>query len=429
MAVLATAEVTISLMVDIAGTYRFYKLVTSGTVVTKPTGVAYPPPDLLYNAGWSDSEPTYTEGETLSLHYVDCTVYSNGTCSYSEVSLSTAYEQAKEAYIKASNVDDKVDNMQTWTHTALSIDEGETLVETNIGGILEVGAISSGSDDDTTSGYVRTSEYIPLISGESYTWNVLLDEVSTIPTTWFYQRGSSEDNEVFECLNSTAPVNTATITVPPSENQVYVRASILTALTVDLISGTLTLDNLTSHLQSSDSMLYSGVSVTLNQYPPIEGKAYVWSLTDDKIQQYVTNLLSATEEKFDVDLKDLSDKIYGADGSVEELQNSLKALQDSLGNYDGYIQIIPDEATIKLGKVDPTAAKAVITNEKLSFQKNGVEGASIGYTDSTGERTSMMAESTYITENFPRVKVDDEWVGSLCWVARSNGHLSLKVVR
>lgn len=55
---------------------------------------------------WDDTEPSYTDGSTNSLYFVDCTVFSDDTFSYSSVSLSSSYEAAKAAYnaaVSASN--------------------------------------------------------------------------------------------------------------------------------------------------------------------------------------------------------------------------------------------------------------------------------------------------------------------------------------
>lgn len=438
MAVLTTAEITISLMIDIVGTYRFYQLVTSGTTVTKPTGAEYPPPDLLYNTDWTDTEPTYMEGEDLTLYYVDCTVYSNGTCSYSEVSFSSSYTASKEA-------NNKIDDMTVWNHTAFSIDAGETLVETVVDGSLESGGIYTestdsaliGDDDDDISGYYRTG-YIKVIPEQIYTWTATDNRDGTLtedddeeeqvdsilPTTFFYE---SEDGSTFTYKSH---VNTSSVTVPSSDKDVYIRAAFLSASELKSINAKLTLYDL-DNLLTNGATLYLGETTTLEKTPPYLASQYAWSLPDNEMQAYMVGLLNALDESLTGSLTNLSDKLYAAEGSIPALQEALGDLQDKLTNdFGGYIAIIPDEATIKLGKVaDPTAAKVVVTNEKISFQKNEVEGASIGYTDSTGERTSMMADTTYITENFPRAKVDGEWVGQLCWIARTNGHLSLKVVK
>ncbi len=98
MAVKASAIITLSHLVDIVSTTRYYKLQSSTAAApSKPT--ANPP------SGWSKTEPTYTAGSTNTLYFVDCTVFSNATFAFSDVSKSSSYEAAKEAYNKAQAVE------------------------------------------------------------------------------------------------------------------------------------------------------------------------------------------------------------------------------------------------------------------------------------------------------------------------------------
>jgi hypothetical protein len=96
MAVKASGQITLSTVVDVAGTYRYY-LLQSSTAAIPPKPTIFPP------SVWDDVEPGYTDGSTFSLYTVDCTVFSDGTFVYSPVSLSSSYEAAKTAYNKATN--------------------------------------------------------------------------------------------------------------------------------------------------------------------------------------------------------------------------------------------------------------------------------------------------------------------------------------
>lgn len=80
---------------DVASTTRYY-LLQSSTLAAPSKPTASPP-----SGSWQTTEPTYTEGSTNSLYTCDQTVFSDGTWSYSSVSLSTSYEAAKAAYNKA----------------------------------------------------------------------------------------------------------------------------------------------------------------------------------------------------------------------------------------------------------------------------------------------------------------------------------------
>ena len=91
----ASAQITISRIVDISSVTRYYLLQSSTSAApSKPT--ANPP-----GGSWTTTEPTYTSGSTNTLYFVDLTVFSNSNFSYSNVSKSSSYEAAKTAYNKA----------------------------------------------------------------------------------------------------------------------------------------------------------------------------------------------------------------------------------------------------------------------------------------------------------------------------------------
>ena len=99
MAVKARAEITLSSIRDVQSVTRYYLLQSSTSAVpSKPT--TNPP-----GGNWVTTEPTYTTGSTNSLYFSDCTVFSDSTFVYSDVSLSSSYEAAKVAYNKAENAE------------------------------------------------------------------------------------------------------------------------------------------------------------------------------------------------------------------------------------------------------------------------------------------------------------------------------------
>lgn len=92
MAVKARAEITIYHVIDIDKAIRYYLLQSSTSAVpSKPT--TNPP-----GGNWQTTEPSYTAGSTNTLYFVDLTVMSDETFEYSDVSKSSSYEAAKEAY-------------------------------------------------------------------------------------------------------------------------------------------------------------------------------------------------------------------------------------------------------------------------------------------------------------------------------------------
>lgn len=96
MAIKARAQITISKVIDIYACYRYYKLQSS--TLAKPSKPTTNPP-----SGWSDTEPAYVSGSTNTLYFVDCNVYSDKSFGFSEVSKSSSYEAAKDAWNKANN--------------------------------------------------------------------------------------------------------------------------------------------------------------------------------------------------------------------------------------------------------------------------------------------------------------------------------------
>ena len=96
MVIKASAQITISKVIDIYACYRYYKLQSS--TLAKPSKPTTNPP-----SGWSDTEPAYVSGSTNTLYFVDCNVYSDKSFGFSEVSKSSSYEAAKDAWNKANN--------------------------------------------------------------------------------------------------------------------------------------------------------------------------------------------------------------------------------------------------------------------------------------------------------------------------------------
>lgn len=118
MTLKATAQITLSSVIDVKATYRYYLLQSS--TLTKPAKPSTFPPAST----WGDVEPSYVDGSTNSLYFVDCTVFCDDTFNYSEVSLSSAYEAAKAAYNKAVNAQNGVNSLTTRvTNAELEIDK------------------------------------------------------------------------------------------------------------------------------------------------------------------------------------------------------------------------------------------------------------------------------------------------------------------
>ncbi|MDI9505589.1 MAG: hypothetical protein QM271_05710 [Bacillota bacterium] len=114
MAIKASALITLSSVTDVASVTRYY-LLQSSTLASPEKPAAVPP-----DGSWTDTEPTYTTGSTNSLFFTDLTVFSDGTWSYSSVSLSSAYEAAKVAYNKANSAQNVANLAQSTADTVKS---------------------------------------------------------------------------------------------------------------------------------------------------------------------------------------------------------------------------------------------------------------------------------------------------------------------
>lgn len=104
MAVKASNQVTVTDMTDIKSYIRYY-LLQASTLAKPDKPTAYPP-----GGSWTTTEPAYTMDSTDSLYFVDCTVFSDDSFEYSDVSLSSTYEAAKQAFNKAVNAEKTATN-------------------------------------------------------------------------------------------------------------------------------------------------------------------------------------------------------------------------------------------------------------------------------------------------------------------------------
>lgn len=164
----AKSEITLFNVTDIKAYYRYYLLQNSTlSKPSKPT--TFPPP-----SSWDDIEPSYTDGSTNSLYFVDCTEFNNGDFQYSEVSLSSSYEAAKEAWNKARNAQDTADNARE------NIDEvRQEIVDQNTAIISSCNEIILSALES----YVQTSNYEDFKQTVESQLSIMADKISMNFTT------------------------------------------------------------------------------------------------------------------------------------------------------------------------------------------------------------------------------------------------------
>lgn len=102
MNIKARATVTISRIIDVEAEIRYY-LKQSSTLSTPAKPTTYPPPSI-----WKTTEPDYSSGDTDTLYFVICTVFTNGTFKYSDVSKSSTYEGIRKTESRIDQTSDSI---------------------------------------------------------------------------------------------------------------------------------------------------------------------------------------------------------------------------------------------------------------------------------------------------------------------------------
>lgn len=213
MAVKAKAEITISRIIDIDKVTRYYLLQSStATAPSKPT--ANPP-----GGNWKTTEPSYTTGSTNTLYFVDLTMMTNGSFSYSAVSKSSSYEAAKEAWNKANNAQNTADNVNGKIDD-LQIGGRNLLVQKNITqGYLSTDGkgsfIGSGGGD-------QTSDWID-VSGNKYITITLYEDFTNTNNSGRYCEYDADKN----CINTVDynPRQKSSVIIELKTNTKYIRVT------------------------------------------------------------------------------------------------------------------------------------------------------------------------------------------------------------
>lgn len=114
--ILARNSITVSIQRDIDCAWRLYRIASSTSTPSAPTqNEAKTIIDSgTLPTGWSKVEPSYDGTSTNSLYTVDITGYTDGTVNVSDVSKSSSYEAAKEAYNKSLAVESDLNASRAW---------------------------------------------------------------------------------------------------------------------------------------------------------------------------------------------------------------------------------------------------------------------------------------------------------------------------
>ena len=162
MAVKGSATVTLSQYRDTESVTRYYKLQSSSLAAPdKPANVK--PNETP--AGWSKSEPACDITKTL--YTCDVTVFSDKTTHASDVSKSTSYEAAKEAWNKANNAQGTADKAQNTATEATKT--ADNYISTDSTGIMvseNKGAIKETPSNATKNNVLITEKDVQIRNGK-----------------------------------------------------------------------------------------------------------------------------------------------------------------------------------------------------------------------------------------------------------------------
>ena len=100
--IIATSSCTLAVAVDVAAVDTFYKLQASTAAAPSKPAEASP-------SGWMTAEPTYDGTATNTLYTCQKTTLTDGTFYWGEVSVSSSYEAAKQAWNKANAAQEGLD--------------------------------------------------------------------------------------------------------------------------------------------------------------------------------------------------------------------------------------------------------------------------------------------------------------------------------
>lgn len=451
MAVKASAHITLTSVVDIQATYRYYLLQSS--TLAKPAKPTTNPP----SSSWGDSEPTYTAGSTNSLYFVDLTVFSNGTFSYSEVSLSTAYEAAKEAYNKAQNAQNSANNAQAdidnleiggrnllrysdITKCVTELDDGTTSINwipwNNSALEVENDYLKVTPAESVTSAGAYPPKVSELENNTEYTMSfdayadaaIILDychimcddgnkplyasiPISTTPGRYTYTFTTTAAYTACSVMLGYTESNGASTTFYIRNIKVEKgnRATDWTVAPEDLDE---TIGDISDAVdgnakQISDAQLViDSINASISSLVSGQNGESLMTQTDDGWTFNMSSYISALNTAND-NIETLSGNMTDAQASINNLNTSVT----DLGKYKAYITFSTDDTTpyILLGATT-SDFKVKITNEAILFLQNEKEVAYIS-------NQKLYIEDADVTNELRQ--------GSFVWEVRSNGNYGL----
>jgi len=372
MAVKAKASITISHLIDISSVTRYYLLQSStATVPAKPT--TNPP-----SSGWTKTEPSYTSGSTNTLYFVDCTEFTNGSFKYSEVSKSSSYEAAKEAYNKAASVETRVTNAETaigQNKEAIALRATKTEVTTAINKI-EVGGrnlLTGTSIPVTHTGTGTTNQVTNLYNTSTYYRGISDFNGKTFTLSFDWETTATSGTFLVQ-LNGTPWWDMCKKVTVSSSNKsgrsVFTFGSDSNLSTGNYNGIQLRSDNLTGTIIIKNAMFEAGNKPSSWQPAPED--------VDDNINDTAENLNTTLTKTIIDHVSALQTNADSISASVEKLETTVNQDIDDLRediqtvNNKVSLQLTEDEVNIQIDKKLQNGVTKVETSTGFKFDENGL---------------------------------------------------------
>lgn len=383
MAVKAKATVTISHLIDISAVTRYYLLQSStATAPAKPT--TNPP-----SSSWTKTEPSYTSGSTNTLYFVDCTEFTNGTFKYSEVSKSSSYEAAKEAYNKAIAVETRVTKAETaidQNKEAIALRATKTEVTTAIDNIQVGGRnlLAGTSIPVTHTGTGTTNQVTNLYNTSTY-YRGITDFDGKKFTLSFDWETTATSGTFLVQLNGT-PWWDMCVKVTVSSSNKSGRSVFTFGSDSNLSTGTyngiqIRSDNLTGTIVIKNAMFEAGNKPSSWQPAPED--------VDNNINDTAENLNTTLTKTITDHVAALQTNADSISASVEKLQTTvtedLDGLRDDISTIRNKVdlQITEDEVDIQIDKKLQNGVNKVETSTGFKFDEDGLNISKSGSTTNT----------------------------------------------
>lgn len=439
---------TISQMRDIVSAIWYYRLVDPDeSVPSKPT--TDPPP-----AGWSTTEPAFDKTSNKLLYVCEKTVFSDETFEYSDVSLSSSYTVAKDAWDHATAAARAAENAQSSASAAATSASNAATSASNAATSAENAAASAESASDSAS----DARYDAGRANESANSALLqLSNVEDVIGTvnWITEHGTytlTEDTTVQEgkvyYINEDGLY---TIVQQPTDEDLgdYYELTIDQALANYVAShlamtdqGLFILNDETAYkmllgatgaqIQDENGVpvvTYGATGTEFSSYKPFyigNDNAFILftpatATTEARITIGGSNVDiggSQTLESLLQRIENLDNGLNGADGTNEKLSNAQQELED-IGSFVKVDTSDPTQPVMTLGS-DDSAITARLTNDELGFYAKGNEDP-VAYINVDEDTNEGVLHVTNV------IAVKEVRFGRWAWHEREgSGNLSVK---